>query len=87
MKKLYSLTTQVLFKERILRHKTKVMYLDDKEYKMLQEELLKKKTEKEDFLDFSIEEIQKNRDAIFLKDMSIEDFEEYVKSICKGEKE
>ena len=63
------------------------MYLDDEEHKMLQEELLKKKTEKEDFLGFSIEEIPKNKDAIFLKNMSIKDFEEYVKIICKGEKE
>ena len=68
-------------------HKTKVKYFDDEEYEILQEELSKKKAEDENFLDFSIEEIPKNRDVIFLKDMSIEHFEEYVKIICKGEKE
>lgn len=74
-------------KKLYLKDKTKVMYLDDEEHKMLQEELSKKKMEKEDFLDFSIEEIPKNKDAIFLKDMLIKDFEEYIKNICKGEAE
>ena len=39
MKKLYLITTQVLFRERILTHKTKVKYLDDEEYEKLQKEL------------------------------------------------
>ena len=86
MKNLYLITTQVLFKERVLTHKTKVKYLDDEECRMIQKGLSKKKKEDENFLDFSVEKISKKKDSIFLKDMSIEDFEEYIKDVCKKTK-